>query len=130
MNNIAFNNESLFQHQFWLQILGDHGRFIHDALSPDEQDKIDLASYFIRIFDELLEQARKELNEEQIYELTKQAFAFAEEIKRFKLDLIKDHLAGEIKIELPPTFINHMVNEVEEYLRILQCMLEKKPPAV
>lgn len=128
MSNISFIKEALFEHLFWLQILGDHGRFIHDALSPDEQNKIDLASYFIQIFDELLEQAGRELNEEQIYELTKQAFAFAEEIRRFKLDLIRDHIAGEIKIGLPPTFINHMVNEVEEYLRILQCLLDMKIP--
>lgn len=121
--------ESLFEHQFWLQILGDHGRFIHDALSPDERDKIGLANFYIQVFDELLDQSRMQLNPEQINELTKQALNFAEEIRTFKLELIKEHLAGQIKISLPPTFLNHMVNEVEEYLRILYCLMEMKTSA-
>lgn len=128
MSNISYRKEALFEHLFWLQILGDHGRFIHDALSPDEKEKVEISDYFIRIFDELLDYAKQDLNEEQIYELTKQAFAYAEEIRRFKLDLIRDHIAGKIKIDLPPTFINHMVNEVEEYLGILQCLLDRKIP--
>lgn len=129
MNNISFMKEALFEHQFWLQILGDHGRFIHDSLSPDERDKVGLANFFIQVFDELLDQSRMELSPARLNELTKQAMNFAEEIRSFKLELISEHLAGQIKISLPPTFINHMVNEVEEYLRILHCLLEMKPPA-
>lgn len=129
MNQISFMKETLFEHQFWLQILGDHSRFIHDSLSPDERDRVGMASFFIQIFDELLDQSRLQLNTEQINELTKQALNFAEEIRNFKLELIREHLAGQIKIGLPPTFINHMVNEVEEYLRILHCLLEMRSPA-
>jgi hypothetical protein len=29
--------EALFEHRFWLQILGDHARFILNALSPKEK---------------------------------------------------------------------------------------------
>ena len=124
----GFTNTALFHHRFWLQIMGDHGRSIHDALSSDEREKIKMADYFIQLFDELLEQSRKQLSDEQVYELTKHAYAFAEEIRKFKLDLIRDHLAGMIKIDLPPTSINHMVNEVEEYLRVLKNLLEMKLP--
>ena len=129
MNQTSFMKETLFEHQFWLQILGDHSRFIHDALSPDERDKVGLANYYIQVFDELLDQSRMQPNAERISKLTEQALNFAEEIRNFKLDLIRDHLAGQIKIGLTPTFINHMVNEVEEYLRILYCLLEMKTPA-
>lgn len=129
MNNISFMKEVLFEHQFWLQILGDHSRFIYDSLSPEERDKAGLASYFTQIFDELLEQSRMQLNAQQINELTRQALNFAEEIRNFKLELLMEHLDGKIKISLPPTFINHMVNEVEEYLRVLQCLSEMKTPA-
>lgn len=129
MNNNSFMKDTLYEHQFWLQILGDHGRFIYDALSPDERDKIGLAYYFIQVFDELLGQSRLQLNEDQIYRLTRQAQDFAEEIRGFKLELLREHLAGRIKIGLPPTFLNHMVNEVEEYLRVIQDLLEMKTPA-
>jgi hypothetical protein len=128
MSNFSFIKEALFEHQFWLQILGDHGRFIHDALSPDERDRIGLANYFIQVFDELLDQSRMQLNEDQTYALTGKAQDFAEEIRGFKLELLGEHLAGQIKIGLPPTFLNHMVNEVEEYLRILQCLLDSGTP--
>lgn len=130
MDNISFEKEALFEHRFWLQILGDHGRFIHDALAPSEVEKIQKSIYFIRSFDELLVEARRPLGEKQIHELTQKAFHNAQLIREFKLDIIKEHLVGKIKIELPPTFINHMVNEVEEYLRILQWLLSKEIPTV
>ena len=130
MSNISFRKQALFEHQFWLQILGDHGRFIHDSLSPDEKEKVEMADHFIQIFDELLEQSRKDLSEEQIYELTKLALAYSDEFRKFKLELIRNHLADNIKIGLPPTFINHMVNEIEEYLRILQILLDGKLPEI
>ena len=41
-------------------------------------------------------------------------------LRKFKLNLIQKHLLGKIKIHLSPTFINHMVNELEEYLRLLK----------
>jgi hypothetical protein len=88
-----------------------------------------MADYFIHAFDELLDRSRAQLSEDQVYDLTKQALAFAEELRCFKLELLREHLAGKIKICLPPTFINHMVNELEEYLRILECLLEMKSPA-
>ncbi len=37
----------LFEHQFWLQILGDHSRFILSSLAPKEQAEIEKAYYFI-----------------------------------------------------------------------------------
>ena len=46
---------TLFEHAFWLQILGDHSRFILNALSPKETDFIDKANEFINLFDYLLE---------------------------------------------------------------------------
>lgn len=126
----ALNNteDVLFEHRFWLQILGDHGRFIYDSLAPDEKKRIAEAESFIEIFDKLLNQARAPLSNAQINELTKAALANAEEFRKFKLDLIKAHIDGMIKIGLTPTFINHMVNEIEEYLRILLNILQGQSP--
>ena len=121
--------EILFEHRFWLQILGDHGRFILNALSPLEDKEIQRAEYFIKIFDELLENARIEgLNNSEIDDLTLRSYKYSQEIREFKLHLLKKHLIGEIKIELPPTFINHMLNELEEYLYILNFIIRKSIP--
>lgn len=35
-----FDQVALFEHRFWLQVLGDHARFIFDTLSPQETEEI------------------------------------------------------------------------------------------
>ena len=118
--------QAIFEHRFWLQILGDHSRFIHDALAPVERQDIEIASQFIGIFDQLLEK----VNEENLSQLTAAAESETLKLRDFKLSLIKKHLLGDIKIHLSPTFINHMVNELEEYVRILSYLKSKKIPPV
>jgi len=119
----SFKEVAIFEHQFWLQVLGDHARFIFDSLSPREIEYIQRAQYFIVTFDNLLCEAKKPLDDEQLMILTNQAYVNAQEIRIFKLEIIKMHLVGDISIQLPPTFINHMVNEVEEYIRVLSYLL-------
>ena len=123
MKFIDYRDELLFEHRFWLQILGDHSRFILNALSPEEKDKIQMANHFIHLFDSLLEKARKELTIEELNSLNTSAYNSANNLRTFKLQILSQQLAGKIKINLPPTFINHMVNELDEYLLILSCMM-------
>ena len=52
------------------------------------------------------------------------------ELRNFKLELLRHHLDGKITISLSPTFINHMVNELEEYVRILTFLLRGELPPV
>lgn len=123
-----FLKEALFEHRFWLQILGDHSRFIYHTLSPSEIEKIQRAAYFIISFDELLMEARRNLNADEVMELTQRANIQANNIREFKLELLREHLVGNIIIQLSPTFLNHTVNEVEEYLRTIQFLLVNKIP--
>jgi hypothetical protein len=113
---------SLFELRFWLQILGDHARFIHGSLSVDEREEVSRAEMFIQSFDGLLETARTALPLQNILDLNKAAFQKGQEIRFFKLYLLKRHVSGKIKINLSPTFLNHMVNEVEEALSVLQFL--------
>ncbi len=121
-----YRSEILFEHRFWLQVLGDHSRFILIALAEEEEEKIQKAKHFIHLFDKLLEQSRMDLEEAEIITLNNLAYNAAREIRTFKLKIIKEQLVGKIKINLPPTFINHMVNEVEEYIFILSCIVDKQ----
>ncbi|SDI17991.1 DUF2935 domain-containing protein [Alteribacillus bidgolensis] len=116
------------EHLFWLQILGDHARFIHDTLAPSETDYIAAAQGYADLFDQLLERVRNGGN--SLEELTVRAEQAAKDIRFLKLQIIRTQLTGRIKIELTPTFINHMVNEVEEYLRILAFLIRKEVPPV
>lgn len=126
LENLLKVSDILFEHRFWLQILGDHSRFILNELSPTETEEIQGARFFMGTFDKLLERARQNLSEREILELTENALKAAQEFRVFKLSLLRQHLVGNIKLGLPPTFINHMLNELDEYLRILMCFKEKK----
>jgi len=115
-----------FEHRFWLQILGDHSRFILEALAPVQGEEIEKASNFIRVFDTLLERAKSS----DLVSLTNEAESAVIKLREFKLELIRKHLIGKIKIHLSPTFINHMVNELEEYLRILEHLKAGEVPPI
>lgn len=70
MNCSHYEAVAGFEHRFWLQILGDHSRFIMTSLSPVEKGAIKKAHSFIEAFDELLAQARRPLNAVQLADLT------------------------------------------------------------
>lgn len=129
MHILPYEPKALFEHLFWLQILGDHGRLLFNNLSPKETPEVEMARSFIVTFDTLLTEARNVSSAAQISILTQEAFQQANAIRNFKLYLIKQQLVEKIALHFPPTFVNHMVNEVEEYLRILQYLqCGKLPP--
>lgn len=107
---------TLFEHRFWLQILGDHSRFILNALSPKETASVRQAEQFISLFDNLLEKVRRPISDEELHKLNGEAYNAAMEIRKFKLSILTRHIEGKIDISLPPTFINHMLNELDEYI--------------
>ncbi|MGG3988125.1 DUF2935 domain-containing protein [Bacillus smithii] len=121
-----FEKAAKFEHGFWLQVLGDHARFIHDSLGPQEQREIDLARYFIQTFDYLL--ARVQVDD--LVALSNKAKEESNRLREFKLRLIERHLVGKIQIGLSPSFLNHMVNELEEYLRILDYLKNEAVPPI
>jgi hypothetical protein len=45
------------------------------------------------------------------------------EMREFKLKILSKQIEDKININLPPTFINHMINELEEYIRILNDLI-------
>lgn len=123
----TYEEAAAFEHQFWLQVLGDHARFILDALSVNEKEDIEKAKEFREIFDTLLKKAREQTN---FVSLTLEAEEYAKELREFKLSLIKRHLVGKIKIHLPPSFLSHMVNELEEYLLVLSYLKKNQKPPI
>jgi len=119
-----------FEHEFWLQVLGDHARFILDSLSVTEENSIKNAAYFKNTFDRLLQQARTLNDENSFITLANEADSEVKKLKQFKLTLIEKHLVSKIKIQLSPTFISHMVNELEEYQRLLVYLRRGEQPPI
>lgn len=116
---------ALWEHNFWLQILGDHSRFILNALSPGETHFIQQAARFVNLFDDLLKESRKPILDEKLHDLNYKAYSAAMEIRELKLNILAKQIGEKIYINLPPTFINHMINEVEEYICILNDLIKE-----
>ncbi len=89
----------------------------YNALSPKERDHIETAARFIELFDQLLDQSRLPNAASFLAELNKQAYELTMSLRAFKLSLLEKLLLGQVAIGLTPTFINHMVNELEEYAK-------------
>ncbi|MFC0476472.1 DUF2935 domain-containing protein [Robertmurraya beringensis] len=126
-----FRQEALFELNFWLQVLGDHARFIQDSLAPSETQYISQAKNFITVFDQLLTISRRQPAGEELMQLLHRANKAGTEIRELKLTLVREHLVGEVKMTLPPSFLSHMVNELEEALRVFSFFLKGEiPPTV
>lgn len=44
MGDKNYVSAALLEHRFWLQILGDHARFLYHSLSPSEKGEIERAT--------------------------------------------------------------------------------------
>lgn len=126
----AFETSAAFEHRFWLQVMGDHARFIKNSLSVDEAEEVTRARAMIAAFDGLLEHARKTEKRERLIEITREAYGLTQQLISFKLHLLQRHLIGKITIGLSPSFLSHMVNEAEEYVRVLGSLLSGQPAPV
>ncbi|MEH7456028.1 DUF2935 domain-containing protein [Bacillus sp. JJ1127] len=122
----SYEESALFEHKFWLRVLGDHGQFILDALSSTETEDIQRARHFIEQFHELLNR----VHTANLIAFAKDAKQAAEEIRQFKLSIIQKQLEGKVVIHFTPTFLNHMVNEVEEYITVLDYLIKGEVPPI
>ena len=102
-----------FENRFWLQILGDHMRFVDEKLKHNETELLGRVKILKEKLDSLLKEARKGSVK------TERILPVVEEVKKLKLDILHRHINGKVKIGLPPTFLGHMLNELESYEKIL-----------
>ena len=122
MNEVHTFDNALTEHQFWLQIMGDHARFIFFSLAPNETEYLQRSQDFIIGFDQLLEQAGDITHPSDLDNMAKQAYLLTLQFREFKLLLLSLTLSADIKIHLTSSFINDMLNELEEYLIVLNAL--------
>ncbi|MGM1048861.1 MAG: DUF2935 domain-containing protein [Bacillota bacterium] len=128
MAEMSFENGALFELRFWMQVLGDHARFIRDGLAPGEAAEISTAQQFVQGFDKLLDSARQDLNREGIAVLLQSVNPWTSQLRTFKLHLLQRSLTGNISVHLSQTFLNHMVNEIEEAMRVFAALTSVQLP--
>jgi hypothetical protein len=124
----SIHEAALYEHRFWLQILGDHSRFIFLTLAPTESEFILTAQEFIILFDQLLELARRQLSGTELTDLNRKAYEAAYRLREFKIELLAMTLNSDLKSHLSSTFFNDMLNELEEYLFILNSLINGQNP--
>lgn len=107
------------EHAFWLQLLGDHMRFVQRSLSYSESEYALQAGHYVTLFDTLYAQSVDYLPEIAQKRFWDTAYNAAQQERTFLLSLLRRMLQGDLCINLAPGFLNQMANEAEEYLRIL-----------
>lgn len=127
MENIS-EDAVMFEHRFWLQIMGDHARIIFLSLAPTESEYIMAAQKFIIALDELHKSAHGQLTPEEISRINQDALAIIKLFREFKLELLRMSLSSDLKLHLPPSNINNMINELEEYYLVLKAIMGGKSP--
>lgn len=112
-------NNFRFELVFWLQIMGDHARFIKASLLPGENNLVMITQDFVQLFDKMLDKVRQgaglELSGDLLSEITAAVISFRE----LKRELLSDRLRNLPVTSLTPTFYNHMLNELEQFLAVL-----------
>lgn len=110
---------NLYENPFWLQLMGDHMRFIQNSLFARETEHAQQADHYITLFDTLLAQSKEYLPEIAQQRFLETAYNSMQQARVFILSILRRQLLGEFCINIAPGYINQMANEAEEYLRIL-----------
>lgn len=107
-----------FENKFWIRVLYDHLDFIIDSLVESEKDLINeaknLRDHIFTLY--ILPQNYKLSNFEVLKDLTLK-------VRNYKLKILHLQLSNGVIINLSPTFVNHMLNEIDEYISIIDSYL-------
>lgn len=109
--NLAYEN------LFWLRIFRDHCQFIMETLSPGQTGLITQVQQFYQIFDRLLGIAN-DTSDRFLQEVA----GIVAQFRCYKLSIIDLQLGGENPINLPLGAFNEMLDEDDEYLKILKVI--------
>lgn len=121
-------NPVLADNQFWLQIMGDHAIIIYENLAPLEAKEIQRAQEFLWRYTDLLDEARKDLPEDQVKKLIENALNATLDFRDYKLNLLTRMLTDVLRTTLTTAIVNHFVNEDNEYIYILGLYKDNTVP--
>jgi hypothetical protein len=111
---------------FWTGIMRDHGEFLVTALSSRERETVQGAENFRNIFIGFRNEAQALVGTNNITLALELATRVRPELINFinfKRQILRRLLQCNIEINFPPAFINHMINEANEFLRTIDRIL-------
>ncbi len=124
-----YKEKALYEHEFWLEVLRDHSIFIEGALQHTEKEDLKKVTAFKDTFVGYLTKIPS-FTTDELVSFSKEMEPIVYSFREYKLTIIERMLKGTIKINLGPTFVNHMVNEIEEYMKVLAYLQKEKLPPV
>jgi hypothetical protein len=112
----AIKDKAVTELSFWLRIMGDHARLIQDSLRSTAPNLLMVVENFREIYDRLGEKLTNDRRDQEFYnEILSTTISFRE----FKRELLGDSLRNTGVTSLSPTTYNHMLNELEELLKVI-----------
>lgn len=118
----------IFEHKFWLQIMGDHGRFIYDALPTQEEGLLSTCKMMITKYDHYLDLIYGKHSPHELDTLNKEIYELNYSFRDLKLLVLSKTLTAELIIRLSSSFLNDTINELDEYLYIMHQHMEGNIP--
>jgi len=123
----------LEEHLFWLEIIQDHAYFVRDHLSSAERQWIAAAEQYIRLFEQLLQQAnqadkQKEPSSQEMISLAKEAWPVTNGYFQLEGQLQNLRIQNKVNLNLSPTYLNGTLNENQEYIRLLSFYVHGQTP--
>lgn len=106
---------------FWTSVMRDHATFQMNALPSKETQFIERTAYFINFFQMAYDEIESEHDYKKLYpRLVQGLMSFIEH----KKCILKSLLTCNLAFNLPPSAINHQINEANMFL----MMLTAPPP--
>ncbi|RSD29080.1 DUF2935 domain-containing protein [Mesobacillus subterraneus] len=121
------------EHWFWLEMLQDHAYFARDALSPSEEEYVQIAIQFIDLYGDLLSDLQgiprtAQFNDPRMIEFARKAWQVVKAYYDFEGTLQALRIDNKINLNLSPTYLNGTLSENQEYLRILSYLMQGQQP--
>jgi len=115
---------------FWTGIMRDHTEFISTSLSSKEMELIRTAEYFKNTWMAIRNEVKgmeKDAPAAKVNSILSRTMTVLVNFIQYKRILLNKSLTCKIEISLPPTFINHMINEAMEFYRTLWILQSNQP---
>jgi hypothetical protein len=120
----ALKNEAVMELDFWLRIMGDHARLIKASLYHGNSNPVMVAENFREIYDRLLVKLKSDQRElEFCNEILSAVISFRE----FKRELLGVSLRDNGVTSLSATVYHRMLNELEEFLKVISDLQSDAP---
>jgi hypothetical protein len=118
---INLEKEAYEQEAFWNRIMAEHSKFIRGLLDPTENELINTANNFGKVFDKLTQEALEAMDKViPISKVTEDSLEETKNIQKFKQQGTQGLIECKIKSIIIPLLGDHTLREANHYLRLLR----------